>query len=284
MCVFYFRLIRHFGYQRSSRRVQQCERSPRARCTCTYLYTLCVKPGTSKSRVRQWVDVSCIRESGCCCLFIPLFFILLSLQFQTLKTFVTLFSGTSRPTKLKPWYTREQWVDVSCIPESGCCCLFAPLLVHSSFQFSENFSQELWGLEGWNLVHTWTICGCITIGGCIMYTGNHAASIIALYEFSSYSCRFLFAYVNVFRIKCKCLNNFRTSVVFIPLLFSFFSLQFSSIKRFSSEFSRGLWGLEGWTSYKYEQWVDVLCIWKSGCCRLCVLLVLHFSFSPIFKY
>ena len=32
------------------RHVEQCERSPRARCTCTYLYTLFVKPGTSTSR------------------------------------------------------------------------------------------------------------------------------------------------------------------------------------------------------------------------------------------
>ena len=35
------------------RRVQQCERSPRARCTGTFLYTLCLKPGTSTSRARR---------------------------------------------------------------------------------------------------------------------------------------------------------------------------------------------------------------------------------------
>ena len=41
-----------------------------------------------------------VPESGCCCLFIPLFFIFLS-NFQTLKFFVTLFSGTVRPGRLK---------------------------------------------------------------------------------------------------------------------------------------------------------------------------------------
>ena len=48
----------------------------------------------------QWADVSCIPESGCCCSFVPLF-IFLSLQFQTLKFFVTLFSGTMRLRRLK---------------------------------------------------------------------------------------------------------------------------------------------------------------------------------------
>ena len=35
------------------RRVQQCERSRRARCTGTYLYTLCIKPGSNTSRARR---------------------------------------------------------------------------------------------------------------------------------------------------------------------------------------------------------------------------------------
>ena len=35
------------------KRVQQYERSPRARCTGTYLYTWYVKPGTSKTRSRR---------------------------------------------------------------------------------------------------------------------------------------------------------------------------------------------------------------------------------------
>ena len=61
-------------------------------------------------------------------------------------------------------------MDVSRIPESGCCCLFVPLFLHFSFspifkhnKFLSHFSQELWGLEGWNLVHTWTMGGCIVL-------------------------------------------------------------------------------------------------------------------------
>ena len=58
-------------------------------------------------------------------------------NFQTLKFFVTLFSGTVRPRRLKP-YTRRQWADVLCIPESGCCCLFYSSL-YFSFFFLCNF-------------------------------------------------------------------------------------------------------------------------------------------------
>ena len=33
--------------------VQQCERSPRARCTATHLYMICVTSGTSTSHARR---------------------------------------------------------------------------------------------------------------------------------------------------------------------------------------------------------------------------------------
>ena len=46
-------------------------------------------------------------------------------NFQTLKFFLTLFSGTMRPRRLK---LGAHVADVSCIPESDCCCLFVPLL------------------------------------------------------------------------------------------------------------------------------------------------------------
>ena len=53
-----------------------------------------------------------------------------------------------------------------------------PVIVIPSFcnlsneNFSSHFSQELWGLEGWNLVHTWTM------GGCIVYTGIRLLPLI----------------------------------------------------------------------------------------------------------
>ena len=69
------------------------------------------------------------------CPFISSFFFLSN--FQTLKFFVTLFSRTVRPRRLKNRYTHRQWADVSCVPESGCCCLLVPLFLHFlSLQFS----------------------------------------------------------------------------------------------------------------------------------------------------
>ena len=89
------------------------------------------------------------------------FFIFLSLQFSTLKFFVTLFLGTVRPRRLK--LGTHMWTVGRCIMYTGIRLL---LLIHpfiSSFfflsnfhhwNFSSHFSQELWGLEDWNLVHT----------------------------------------------------------------------------------------------------------------------------------
>ena len=65
------------------------------------LFSGTVRPRRLKLRTVQWADVSCLPESGCCCLFIPLFFIFLSLQFSNINVFVTLFSGTVRPRRLK---------------------------------------------------------------------------------------------------------------------------------------------------------------------------------------
>ena len=49
----------------------------------------------------QWVDVLWVPESGCCCFFHPFIssFFFLS-NFQTLKFFVTLFSGMVKPWQL----------------------------------------------------------------------------------------------------------------------------------------------------------------------------------------
>ena len=46
------------------------------------------------------MDVSCIPESDCCCLFVY-FLIFLSLQFSNIKNFVALLSGMVSPRKLK---------------------------------------------------------------------------------------------------------------------------------------------------------------------------------------
>ena len=65
------------------------------------------------------------------CPFISSFFFLSN--FQTLKFFVTRFSQTVRPIRVETWYTHGQWVDVRCILESGCCCLFISYVLFFSF-------------------------------------------------------------------------------------------------------------------------------------------------------
>ena len=63
------------------------------------------------------------------------FFIFLELQFSNIKVFVTLFSRAVRPGR-ETRYTRGQWADISCIPESGFCCLFVRLFLNFlSLQF-----------------------------------------------------------------------------------------------------------------------------------------------------
>ena len=69
---------------------------------------------------------------------------------------------------------------------------FFPVFTH--YNFSSHFSEEQWGLEGWNLVHT------RIVGRCIMHTGIrlllHSHSIISSYFF---------------------LTNFQTLKVFVTL-------------------------------------------------------------------
>ena len=107
-----------------------------------------------------------------------------SVTFQ-MKMFRHTFLRNCKTLKIETWYTRGQWADVSCIPESGCCCLFFPLFLHFSFSpsfkhknISSHFSLELLGLEDWNVVHTWTM------GGCIVYTEIRLLRLIHPFIFS----------------------------------------------------------------------------------------------------
>ena len=99
------------------------------------------------------------------------FFIFLS-NFLTMKLFVTLFSGTVKPRRLKLG-THMDSGQMYCVYRNQAAAAYLSLyLFHFSFSpifkhenFSSHFSHELWGLEDWNLVHMWTL------GRCIMYTG-----------------------------------------------------------------------------------------------------------------
>ena len=120
----------------------------------------------------QWAYVSYIPESGCCCLFVSLFFIFFLSNFQRLKFFVTLLSGTVRPRRLKlVTHVDNGWMYR--VYRNHAAAFIRPFISSFSFlsnfqafkEFSSHFSQELWGVEDWNLVHTWTV------GRCVVYTG-----------------------------------------------------------------------------------------------------------------
>ena len=79
--------------------------------------------------------------------------------------------------------------------------------------------------------------------------------------------------------RCIMCTGMRLLLLIRPFIFLFISLQFSSIKHFRRCFLGTYEAQKVETSYKQEQWMDVLCIPKSVCCCLFILLVLHFSFK-----
>ena len=92
-------------------------------------------------------------------------------------------------------------------------CLVLPSFCHSVIQslrnlsnenFSSHFSQELWGLEDWNLVHMWTV------GRCIVYTGIRL--LLLIHPFIS-SFFFLSNFQLLYpRHLCRGVYSFRLSV------------------------------------------------------------------------
>ena len=156
--------------------------------------------------------------------------------------------------KVETWYTHGQWVDVSCIPEPGCCCSFVPLFIFLAFQFSNIkifvtlFTRTL-GLQSWNLVHT------RTMNGCIVYTRirmlQHICLFISSFFFLS-NFQTLKTFVSLFtgtvRPKrwnlvhmwtmggCIVYTRIRLLPIILPFFFIFLSLQFSNIKNFCLTF------------------------------------------------
>ena len=148
----------------------------------------------------------------------PYFLIFFLSSFQTLKFFAHFYQEL---WSLEGWNLVHTWTLGGCMVYTRIRLL---LLIRSfifSFsniqilKFSSHFSQELWGLESWNLVHTWTM------GGCIMCT--------KIRQLLLHICSFIF--------------------------FIFLSVQFSNIKMFLSHLSQELWGLEGW---------NVIPMWTMG--------------------
>ena len=86
------------------------------------------------------------------------------------KNFIHTFLRDYKAYKVETWYTRGQWVDVSCIPESGCSCLFIPLFLQFSFppifkhySFRHTFLRncEAYKIETWYTHRQWADVTCI---------------------------------------------------------------------------------------------------------------------------
>ena len=93
------------------------------------------------------------------------------LQYSNIKIFITLFSGTVRPRRLKLGAHMDNGRMYRVYQnQAAAAYLFLYFFIFLSVQFSNikmflsHLSQELWGLEGWNLIPTWTT------GGWIVYT------------------------------------------------------------------------------------------------------------------
>ena len=116
------------------------------------------------------------------CPFISLYFFLSN--FQTLKIFVTLFSGTVRLRRLEHG-THMDSGQMYCVYWNQAAAMYSSLYVSIFFfspifwhwNFSSHFSHELWGLEGWNLVHMWIV------GRCIVYTRIRLLLVICPFYF-----------------------------------------------------------------------------------------------------
>ena len=198
----------------------------------------------------QWADVSCIPESGCYFLFVS-FISFFLFNFQTLK-FCHTFLRNCEARRLKLVTHLEiggciVYTEIMLLP------LFITLFLHFSFSpiFKQlsHFFQELWGLDGWNLFHIWTV------GRCIVYTG--IGLLLLIRPFIS----FFFFLPNFQTLKCfvtlfsgtvrprrlklgthvemgdvSCLPESCCCTYSSLYFFIFLSLQFSSIKDFPQSF------------------------------------------------
>ena len=130
------------------------------------------------------------------------FFIFLSLQLSNITIFFTLFSGTMRPRMLKLGaHVDSAWL-YHVYQNHAAAAYSSHLFLHFSFSpvfkhynFLSHFSQELWGLESWNLVDMWTM------GACMVYTGIRLLLLI---------CRFIGPFFF--------LSNFQLLICISPLI------------------------------------------------------------------
>ena len=178
------------------------------------------------------------------------FFIFLSVQFSTLKFFVTLFLGTMRPRRLKLGIHMDSG-QMYHVYQNQAAALIHPFISSfyflSNFQhwnFSSLFSWELWGLEDWNLVHTWTLDGCMVYTRIRLLLLIH--SFVTLFSGTVRPRKLkLGAHMDNGWMYHVYQNQAAAAYLFL-YFFIFLSLKFSNIKMFLSHLFQELWGLEGW--------------------------------------
>ena len=100
---------------------------------------------------------------------------------------------------LEDWNLVHTWTVGRCIVYTRIrlllpiCPFISSFFFLSNFQtfFSSHFSKELWGLEDWNLVHTWTV------DRCIVYIWIRLLLLICQFS-SSFFFLFNFQILNIF--------------------------------------------------------------------------------------
>ena len=220
------------------------------------------------------------------------FFIFLSPQFSKIKQFLSHFSQAL--WGLEGCNLVHMWTVGRCIVYTGIRLLLLICPFISSFFFLSNvkqnfssfFSQELWGLEGWFLVHTWTV------GRCIVCTGIRLLLLLIHPFISSFSflCNFqsLKFFVSLFsrtvrprRLKlgthvgigrCIVYTGIRLLLLICPFISSvFFLSDFQALKKNLLHFSQELWGLES---------KNLVHIWIIGACNVCTGIRLLLLICP----
>ena len=177
------------------------------------------------------------------------------------------------------WAIQDQW-------SSGFFFL-SPIFIALSSGTVRNTKLK----QSWNLVHAWTVGGCIMCIGIRLLLLIHPF-ISSFFFLSSFHHTFLRnwegykvetwytceQWMDVWCIlESGCCSY--SSLNFIIFLF----LQFSNIKKFCRTFLRNYEDYKVKTWCTCWQWIDVSCKLESGCWCLFIPLFLHFSFSFIFK-
>ena len=202
---------------------------------------------------------------------------------------------------LEDWNLVHTWTVGRCIMYIGIrlllliCPLISSFFFLSNFQhwnFSSHFSRELWGLEDWNLVYTWTV------GRCIMSTRIRLLLLILPF-ISSFFFLSNFQHWNIWSHfslelwgledwdlvtlwtvgRCIICTRIRLLLLICPFISSFFFLSNFQHWNFLSHFSQELWGLENWKLI--HLWTVGRCIVYTGIRLLLLIgpLISPFSFS-----